>query len=567
MTDQRYHSHYKTLIIGLDGATFDLMLPWIEEGRLPHLRKLIREGAYSRLRSTTPPITPCAWSSFMTGKNPGKHGLFDFVEPTADGRDFRFTNASARQGETLWGCLGRHGRRVGVVNVPMTFPPERVNGYLLSGLDTPHEHSNYCFPTTIRDELRRQGIPYRVDLRHLGDMRTDRRRDRRIRDLHEMEAVRTQAVRYLQKTYPTDFTAVVYIATDQVQHHFWHYMDPQHDKFDAAGARKYGNVIRDTYVHLDSLIGQLLEDIDDQTVVIVMSDHGFGPTTCVRVRGNQALAQAGLLRFKQPAGGHRQLRACAALADRVLRSSLPPGWKAWLSGTFPRLRRWFERADEAAIDWDRTRAFFNEAYRASPAVWLNKTTGTDGACADVEHTLTEIKQALERLQNPGTGERLISELVSTRDVYTGPYASRAPDVLLSWWLDGFLLEQSDPVLAAESTVEQSMSPVSGGVEFSGSHRMDGVFIMYGGPTRRNLAFTGAEIVDVAPTVLYLMGLPIPADMDGRPLTEALDPLWAERRPLREDPAADKGFSSSERFSDPKDERRIARRLRALGYIE
>jgi predicted AlkP superfamily phosphohydrolase/phosphomutase len=148
---------FRVLIVGLDGATFDLMLPWIEEGCLPNLARILRSGSKSPLESTIPPITPCAWSSFMTGKNPGKHGLFDFIEPHGE-HGFRFTNASFRDGETLWGCLSRHGRRVGVVNVPMTFPPEPVNGFLISGLDTPHELSPFMYPVEIRSDLKQAGI-------------------------------------------------------------------------------------------------------------------------------------------------------------------------------------------------------------------------------------------------------------------------------------------------------------------------------------------------------------------------------------------------------------------------
>src|SRR5436305_8359277 len=122
--------NYKVFVFGLDGPTLDLMEPFIKQGHLPNLGRLLENGARSRLESTVPPITPCAWSSFMTGKNPGKHGLFDFVEPLPDGRGFRFTNASTRHAESLWAYLSRQGKRVGVMNVPMTYPPEKIDGYM-----------------------------------------------------------------------------------------------------------------------------------------------------------------------------------------------------------------------------------------------------------------------------------------------------------------------------------------------------------------------------------------------------------------------------------------------------
>src|SRR4051794_3200949 len=344
------------LIVGLDGATFDLMLPWIHEGRLPNLARLLSDGAWSRLESTIPPITPCAWSSFITGKNPGKHGLFDFVEPERDGRGFRFTNASFRDGESLWACLSRHGRRSGVVNVPMTYPPEPVNGFLISGLDTPHEHSPFMHPTEIRQVLKDAGIRYRIDQQHLGNMRTTKRRRQQLLDIFEGESARTAAFRHLSKLRPCDFRMIVYGATDQVQHHFWHFMDETHDKHDPEGAKEFRNAIRDTYKHIDVQLGQLLEECDDDTVVIIMSDHGFGPMSNVRVRLNQVLRDAGLLKFIEPTARGRWRQALASTIDRVLRSSLSSDTKRTIAGLFPRLRVWFENLDEAKIDWDSTSA-------------------------------------------------------------------------------------------------------------------------------------------------------------------------------------------------------------------
>jgi len=557
--------NYSVLVLGLDGATFDLMLPWIEEGHLPNLGKLVREGAWSPLRSTIPPITPCAWSSFMTGTNPGKHGLFDFVEPLPHRKGFRFTNASSRRGESLWGHLSQQGRRVGVINVPMTYPPQSVNGYLISGLDTPNENSRYTFPDPLREELQAQSLGYRIDIQHLGNMRNDAQRDFWLRELREVESRRTEALRYLRKRYPSDFTMLVYTATDQAQHHFWHYMDPQHDKYDAQGAERYRHAIRDIYIHVDQLIGSVLEERDD-TVVMIMSDHGFGPTSNVRIRLNQVLEHGGLLSFRGEGMMMRAARSVGGVLDRVLRMALSNDAKRRLASRFPRLRVWFEKFDEAPLDWSRTRAYANETYRASPSVWLNQANVTP---QNEEETLRAAEELLERLTDPKTGRPAVSHVYRTRDLYQGPCSANAPALLPSWWEDGFLLDDSIPGGPASLDVERSQEPIKGGVEFAGSHRLDGVFIMAGGPVRRGNPFTGAQIIDVAPTVLYLMGHPIPAVMDGRPLTEALYPSFVTRRPPQFEqggptapaaPAENAGFTAEE-------EEMIGDRLRQLGYIE
>jgi predicted AlkP superfamily phosphohydrolase/phosphomutase len=562
---------YKVLVFGLDGATFDLMLPWIAEGRLPVLGRLVRGGAWGRLRSTVPPITPCAWSSFMTGKNPGKHGLFYFAQPAPNSYRLQFTNASFRHAESLWGYLSRLGRRVGVVNVPMTYPPEPVNGYLISGLDTPDTRSRFTHPESLREELQGQALAYRLDLCYLGNMRTNAQRDRRLEELKEIETIRSRALQFLARKYPSDFTMIVHTATDTVQHHFWHYMDPGHDKHDPANADRYRHAIRDVYVHLDGLLGEALEACGEDTVVMLMSDHGFGPTTNVRVRLNQALEQAGLLAFRRQGPAGRAARSGLGALSRLLRATLSPGAKKFLARALPRLRVWGEAAGAVGLDWGKTTAFTNEAFRP-PSVWLNRqdrfpqgTVTPEG----LEGALRATEQALLKLRDPGNGKPLVSHVYRSRDEYQGPYAASAPDLIPSWWEDGFLQEQSVPGGPQGKVVERSQSPIQGGVEFSGSHRLDGVFAVAGGPARRGLEFSGARIVDVAPTVLYLMGLPIPGDMDGRPLLEALDPDFVAAHPPRFEQGAGAGQpppAPEEAFSE-QEAQMIEARLKSLGYVE
>jgi predicted AlkP superfamily phosphohydrolase/phosphomutase len=558
---------FNVLIVGLDGATFDLMLPWIDEGVLPHLGGLLRKGAHGPLESTIPPITPCAWSSFMTGKNPGKHGLFDFIEPDGKG-GFHFTNASFRDGETLWGRLSRHGRRVGVVNVPMTYPPERIDGFMISGLDTPHEHSPYMYPAEIRQELKDAGIRYRIDQQHLGNMRTNARRRRQLDDIFAAESARTAAFRRLSANEQCDFRMIVYGATDQVQHHFWHFMDESHDKYDAAGAKEFRHAIRDTYKHVDDQLGQLLDECDENTIVVVMSDHGFGPMSNVRLRLNQVLGDAGLLKFETTSSTSRWKQTAGRWLDNLLRSTLSADMKRTIAGLLPRLRTWFENLDEAKIDWSATGAYVNEAYRSSPAVWLNRDLGSSEE--DLRRIGDQAEAILLSLVDPATGRPVVSKCIRPRDIYHGPHTSEAPHLLPSWWQDGFLLEQSRP--GAAPGVERSTAPLQGGVEFAASHRLDGVLMMGGGPIVAGAGFAGAHIVDVAPTVLYLMGEAIPGDMDGRVLLEALDDDFVVDHPVRYEAVDVSGDDVSPEdsarmtFTDDESEL-IAQRLQALGYIK
>src|ERR1700745_805664 len=136
----------KIVIIGLDSATGDLIRPWADQGLLPNLRKISENGVSGELESAIPPLTPPAWTSFMTGKNPGKHGIFHFLEPQPGSYAMRYANAGSRRSPTIWQLLSSAGRNVGTVNVPFTYPPEQIQGFQISGMDTPSEKSPFIHP-------------------------------------------------------------------------------------------------------------------------------------------------------------------------------------------------------------------------------------------------------------------------------------------------------------------------------------------------------------------------------------------------------------------------------------
>ena len=162
----------KLLMVGWDGATPDLLLPWAQQGHLPNIARLLEAGALRRLRSTIPPVTACAWSSLLTGQNPGKHGLFDFVVPAGDSYAFDYTHGGYRRGSELPAWLNQQGLSVGLVNMPMTYPPKPIDGFVVSGLDAPDERSGIAHPAELFEQAQAAVGPYRIDNRHLGNMTT-----------------------------------------------------------------------------------------------------------------------------------------------------------------------------------------------------------------------------------------------------------------------------------------------------------------------------------------------------------------------------------------------------------
>ena len=146
----------RVFALGLDGATFDLLLPWFRDGKLPTLARLYQQSTHARLRSVVPYLSPQAWTSFMTGKNPGKHAVWDFIVHVPHSYDIQFANASSRRATSLWKMLSDAGKSVCVVNVQMTFPPEPVNGYLISGMEAPGVYANFAYPHDLYARMKKE---------------------------------------------------------------------------------------------------------------------------------------------------------------------------------------------------------------------------------------------------------------------------------------------------------------------------------------------------------------------------------------------------------------------------
>jgi len=270
----------------------------------------------------------------MTGKNPGKHGLFHFISPKQGSYDFFYTNANTRSSKTIWRILSDHGRKAGVVNVPMTFPPEEIAGYMISGMDTPDENSEFIYPRSLRDELRKDFGEVRLEIRHLEFMRSDDKRDSVLKDMAELEEHRSQLARHLIRKYPVDIFMLVFCSVDQIQHYFWHYMDKGHYRYDPEGSQKYSDAILKAYQKIDEKLGEILDAVSEETIIVLMSDHGAGPSSSRVVHLNRYLSDIGVLNFKENTKGSF-LNSIVRGLDPVLRRTLSPKQKAKIANFFP----------------------------------------------------------------------------------------------------------------------------------------------------------------------------------------------------------------------------------------
>ncbi|MBC7263239.1 MAG: alkaline phosphatase family protein [Chloroflexi bacterium] len=545
----------RVLVIGIDGGTLDLIRPWAERGSLPALADLIKGGVSGPLESTMPPVTSPAWPSFMTGKNPGKHGVFDFIRNKQG--DFTLVNASSIDGKTLWGILSEAGYKVGVMNVPVTYPPSPVNGFMITGLLSP-PNADLCHPPGFlkpyEAELGRYRIVPRVEYRE-GD------EEALIEDLLDLTQTQGRFALRVMETQPWDFLMVHFLATDIAQHSLWRFMDPTHPRHNPAAAEELKSGIQRVYQAVDRMINLMRERLPTDVTIIVMSDHGFGPLHYI-VNLNSYLLMLGLLRLKN--------RPTTQLRWTAFRMGLSPAhayewiarlglqnltWKVSKEQRNRIISRFLSFED---VDWSRTKAYsMGHVGQLYVNLKGREPHGIVEPGAEYEAVREYLIAALRELRDPHTGKPIVDRILRKEEVCSGPYFDRSPDLYVV--MDGYRYI-SFPLFA--SRVDVITQQIRGD---SGSHRQHGVFIAHGRHIRAGTQVAGARIVDIAPTILYSMGVPVPDDMDGRVLTEIFEPGYSLSHAIqysKTEPAP----AMTEYTMSAEEEQEVLDRLRDLGYL-
>lgn len=525
---------------------------------MPNLATLLKGGVWGGLRSTTPPFSAQAWVSMVTGKNPGKHGVVDFWERRpGQAPDQRRSFVSARQihGETLWQIAGRQGLRVGVVNVPVTYPPTAVNGYLVSGLLTHQGRDDYVYPPELRTAILGQVPDYNPDpFDPLGTSR------QQISALQEWMEKHEKVSRYLMDHERTDLFFNVVQALDHLQHLFWNDIAGSSGGLDDSVAGR-------CYRLADDIIGHRLRSLDEQTNLFLVSDHGFGPVH-KWFHVNRFLLEQGFLTLGEAGRGltgttsvrlgltPQRIRNVVRRLDRLgLRQRL--GRLARVS-----LGRRIDSALALPVDWSRTRA-----YSGSPAtegIFVNlkgrEPEGVVQPGRPYEQVRDELAAALQALRDPETHEPVVQAVYRREELYDGPFLDLLPDVVFDLG-DG-------PYLASDALdADRFLDALPAGF-VQGGHRSTGVLAAIG-PDIRSASegrVEGAQIIDVAPTVLFALGLPIPKDMDGRPLLELFTEDFRSSHPVQYAAPESAGLIAQDPGYDEEDTAEMERRLRGLGYV-
>lgn len=553
----------KVIVIGLDGATFDLIKPWATAGYLPTLHRLLQAGAHGELRSTVPPMTAPAWTSFATGCNPGKHRLYDWIAREPD--SYKFTPVTALDGTapTLYTLLSEHGRSVVALNVPMTYPPTAVNGVMVSGMPTPSTNVTFTYPEQAYQDILDAVGDY-ILYPDPGEAYSDSGIDAFLERLYRCTDLRLRAFDYLRAREAAAFAMMVFNGTDTISHALWKFMDPQHPLHDPAKAARYGNAIRDYYRAVDGLLAPLVDDLADDTTLILMSDHGFGPFHKF-IHVNNWLIEQGFMAVKP---GLR-----ARLKQRLFNLGFSPMnvYNTLMSLGFGKLKREVVRGQGQGllktlflsfedVDWERTAAY---SLGNVGQIYLNVAGREPQGCvapgAEYERVRDEIIARLGELRDPATGEKVVETVYRREEIYHGAQLERAPDIVfLPTRLEYFGFGEYE--FGSHKIIEAMRRGISG------THRMNGIFLAYGKAIRPASETPNASLVDLAPTILHLMSVPIPEHMDGRVLEEVVAPDFTPA------PLADGGAwqgngrgGNGDGLSD-EEKRIVAERLRGLGYV-
>ena len=531
----------RALLIGLDGGTFSILDELIAEGIMPCLSAIMASGARAELRSVIPPLTPPAWASLMTGQYPGNHGIFDFFRfDFENGRHLRVAQADDVRCETIWSIVSRHGLKATVLNFPLMFPGRRMSGYVVPGWVPWRYLRLACQPPGLYDDVKNlPGFNPRelaMDLSSEGKAIEGSQTEDDYAAWIELHIRRErqwfEIVRHLMAKDPCHLTAVLFDGVDKLQHVCWRFLDPE---CFSAHPSPWERTIRELCVsyfrQIDRFLGEIVGMAGPDPTILIASDHGFGRTAEVFYL-NAWLEQHGYLTW---ADGDHGVNAGETLGLETM------------------ARRFYQ------VDWSRTTAHCPTPSSNGIYISVAGRGGKDGV--PPEHYgrfRAQLADALRDFKDPVTGERVVTKIWTREEAFAGRCVGLAPDLTLALRDGGFV-----SVLPSDVALRPRPEPC-------GTHHPEGIFVAAGPGIRRGLSVSPLSIVDVAPMLLHLLGLPVPEDMQGRVPTELFETSTIRARPIvRGEPTRgpDARPGGEPGGLDETGESEVIRRLTALGYLE
>lgn len=532
----------KVAVIGWDAATWDVLFPLLKSGKLPNLSKLMASGKWGTLKSTIQPISPTAWASIITGQNPGKHGIFDFISIDSSYRP-KPTNGGMLQSTPIWSHLSRAGKQVLVVNVPMTYPPRAINGVMISGMDAPYLDRLFTYPSYLSKILHHK-FNFTVEVTRKKRKIESKADFLRAYSTYLVTTTEEQSkvVQYLLRLQSFDFIFLVFTTPDRMQHiHGTKIMSPLNTS------------IQDVYESCDQALGVVMQELGQEWNYILLSDHGAAPYKKV-FELSTWLEQDGYLNIVRT-----QRRSAQRLSSKFLYKLRRQTYK-YLGLSQERIAD--KQGFMGNVDWDATKAFsvgaFGNIYLNTRSRFSNGIL-SEREYKDMRHTLME---KLLAIRDPETGARVVKEVYFREDVYQGSFLHLAPDILIETTGDYFVRNNLDhiegKIFYPAGLYGNRLLP------HTGKHTADGVLVISGPMFVQDNEPGDANVFDITPTLLYLFGLPIPTDIDGRLLMEWLSPDYVRRAKIT---YTDQSvFVVGKNAYTTTEQSLIEKRLKDLGYL-
>ena len=486
----------RIVVVGLDGFNPDLVQLWKKD--LPQVSRIMEEGMHGRLESTVPPITPQAWTCAQSSKNPGQFGFWDFTCR----QDFSYgepvlINSREVKVDTLYKILPRFGKKVAIINVPVTYPPPEIpNGYSMSCFMTPGTDKTFTHPADLRSEIERVSGPYILDA-SMGEVNF-RQMDKEavLKRIYEMDDQKFKLIEHFYLEKKCDYTFGVIMGTDRMPHLFYRYFDEKHIRYEPHP--KYGTALKEHYRFCDRKLGELRQKLEGNTALVVHSDHSVQRLDG-RINLNEWLAREGYLALLSRPSSPTPLKNCQ-------------------------------------VDWSKTKAW---ATGYTGQLYLNMK-GREGRGtvnpADYHDLLDELGERFRAL--PGEkGQPLDTETFKRVEIHSGPYSKYGPDLFLYF-------DQCRYNISEMLGYDSLYSYDTGKGSDDGGHGRTGFIAMAGPAIPAVGEVRNMTLLDIAPTILSLMGLPIPEDMEGRSLLQ----------------------KGKEEAYSKEDEEEVRKRLQGLGYL-
>lgn len=525
----------KIMTLVLEAAEHSLIRKWCREGHLPALDKLMKQGVWSTMETPGYISSGCVWASFTCGINPGKHG-FGFFHRQLKSGTYRTIKryADELEYEHVWIPASRAGKRVAIMDIPLSRPQTDLNGYLICRWGD--EHPSWkpsSMPGDLLDDIKRRFGAHPLD--DWYQTKLDSAED--WLDWKNKLATgvrkRTDIVKYLMGKEPLDLLIVNYAEPHWAAHVAWHLLDENHPEYDAALVEQCGNIILDTYKKLDAGIAELVE-ANPEATFFVLSPIGMGSHTGGELMTPEILKRLNLQgdnNAKPPTtsrginifpGKDGMSQAVQSVEKIISPATMEKVKKFVPERLWDNLTRRFL---SLGTDWKSSRVFVVPGDNASllrinlkgrePNGMVEPGEEYERVCDELIATFSEIKEV-------STGKSAVKKIVPLRKVLWGEHLDEMPDLAVVW-REGVPLEEIE-------------SPRIGRIKLneyhkrSGGHSEQGFIIASGPGIRKGVELDNVEVLGFAPTVLYLMGLPIPQDMDGKVWLDIIDEKFKAQKP-------------------------------------